>query len=383
MLKLLPSCKGQFAIFWFLAIALILAPEALAANSAADISSLKQKAQSGDAQAQTTLGLAYREGDGAPADDGKAAEWFWKAAHQGNPVAQNALGVLYRIGRGVPKDLDQAFQLYKKSAAQKYAPGVFNTGISYYNGDGVPVDMVMAYAWMLYADELGEKAAHDAVVRTAAELEGRATDGELKLARLLDTGVELPRDETGAARWYRIAAEHGNAEAQVRYGLMLKDGRGTAQNPGEALQWLERAAQQKSGLAMFTLGYAYQKGILGQQVDVKKAIQWYEGAATQGHPGAMVNLGLMQMDGTAGPPNFQKAYFWFYMADAFKIPQAKAGIATASSHLSSKEIAKTQDAVGAWWQKHGTTVLLVRRPEAEPTNTDLVPENGKQQPTSK
>jgi len=360
---------------------MMLAAQVFAANSRADISSLQRRAQLGDAEAQTALGLAYRDGDGVPADDWKAAEWFRKAADQGNPVAQNALGVLYHIGHGVPKDLAQAFQWYKKSAEQKYPPGVFNTAISYYNGDGVPVDMVTAYAWMLYADELGEKAAHDAVIRTADELEGRATEGELKLARLLDAGVESPKDEAGAAHWYGIAAEHGNAEAQVRYGLMLKDGRGTTQNPREAFQWLERAAQQKSGSAMFALGYAHQTGTLGQQVDIKKAIRWYEGAATQGHPGAMVNLGLMQMDGTAGP-NFQRAYFWFYMADAFKFPQAKPGLAAASSHLSSKEIAKTQEAVAAWWRKSGTA-LLVRKQATEPGEDDPAPNSDQQQPAPK
>jgi hypothetical protein len=97
----------------------------------------------------------------------------------------------------------------------------------------------------------------------------------------------------------------------------------------------------------------------------------------------MVNLGLMQMDGTAGPPNFQRAYFWFYMADAFKFPQAKSGLATASSHLSPKEIAKTQAAVAAWWRKNGTTVLLVKSPEADPSSADPVAESDKQQPTSK
>src|SRR4051794_35282008 len=90
-------------------------------RTSGDIQALKQKAQAGDSEAQTELGIAYRD-----RDPSQAAEWFRKAAEQGNPRAQNSLGVLYHGGHGVPKDFDQAFGWYKKAAAQKYGPGVFN-----------------------------------------------------------------------------------------------------------------------------------------------------------------------------------------------------------------------------------------------------------------
>jgi TonB family protein len=330
------------------------------ALSQANISDLKQKAQGGDPQAQTQMGLAFRDNN-----PDAAAEWFRKAAEQGNPIAQNDLGVLYHIGRGVPKDLEQAFGWYKKSAAQKYGPGVFNVAISYYNGDGVPEDMVTAYAWMLLADELGEKAAHDAVLRTGEELAGRVPEGELKLAAMLDSGGEFPKDEAAASKWYHLAADHGSAEAQVRYGLMMADGRGgTARDPERAYEMISRAAEQRSGPAMFTLGYAYQRGTLGRPVNYGEAIKWYEKAAAAGHPAAMVNLGLMNTDGTAGVINYQKAYFWLYMADAFNIPQAKNSIPIVTAHLSQKQVKEAQENVAAWWQKNGKAIL-VRRPDAQ------------------
>src|SRR3954462_8643943 len=211
--------KRSFLVLGGILAAALLAGAEPAAS--ADIHALTQKAEAGDPQAQTELGLAYRD-----SDPSRAAEWFHKAAEQGNPVAQNSLGVLYHSGQGVPKDFDQAFSWYKKSAAQKYGPGVFNVAISYYNGEGVPEDPVTAYAWMLLADELGDKAGHEAAQRTAVELSGHGVDGELKLAGILDAGKELPRDEGGAAKWYRLAGDHGNSEAQVRYGLMLAEGRG-------------------------------------------------------------------------------------------------------------------------------------------------------------
>jgi TPR repeat protein len=334
-------------------------PSAFSQSASRNISEIKQKAQAGDAQAQTELGLAYRD-----KNPDAATEWFRKAADQGDPVAQNSLGVLYHSGSGVPKDFEQAFSWYMKAATQKYGPGVFNVAISYYNGEGVPEDSVTAYAWMLLAQELGEKEGQDAAQRTAEELAGRAADGELKLATMLDEGKDVPKDEVAAAKWYRLAADHASAEAQVKYGLMLADGRGgLPKDPEQAFHFMLRAADQKFGPAMFTVGYAYQRGTLGQPVDIKKAMTWYEGAAAAGHPGAMVNLGLMYADGTAGPPNYKEAYFWLYMADAFNIPQAKSSIPTVKAHLSEKEIAGIEHSAAIWWQQKGRALLVRRRPD--------------------
>jgi len=337
---------------------LALAAFSQSAPSPSKIAQLKQKAQAGDAQAQTELGLAYRD-----KNPDAAAEWFRKAADQGNPVAQNSLGVLYHDGRGVPKDFEQAFSWYRKAAAQKYGAGMFNVAISYYNGEGVPEEMVTAYAWMLLADEAGEKEAHDAVERTAQELGNRANEGELLAGQILDAGKELPRDEAGAAKWYRVAADGGNGEAQVRYGLMLADGRGgTTKDLDKAAQLIERAAERGSVPAMFSLGYAYQKGTLGRPVNYGDAVSWYQKAAAAGHPGAMVNLGLMNTDGTAGTINYEKAYFWLYMANAFNIPQAQSSLPMVASHLSDKQIKTAQESVAAWWQKNGRALLVRHRP---------------------
>ncbi len=48
-----------------------------------------------------------------------------------------------------------------------------------------------------------------------------------------------------AARWYRAAAESGDAEAQYRYGMLLRSGRTEEPNgPEIGVQWLQRAAEQ-------------------------------------------------------------------------------------------------------------------------------------------
>jgi TPR repeat protein len=66
-------------------------------------------AEQGDAKAQLSLGIVYRDGsDGPPQDYTEAAKWFHKAAEQKNAMAQFNLGRLYENGHGVPQDYVKA-----------------------------------------------------------------------------------------------------------------------------------------------------------------------------------------------------------------------------------------------------------------------------------
>ena len=47
-----------------------------------------------------------------------------------------------------------------------------------------------------------------------------------------------------AARWFRKAADQGDAEAQCHLGDMFAEGRGEAQNDEEAARWYRKAADQ-------------------------------------------------------------------------------------------------------------------------------------------
>jgi len=49
-------------------------------------------------------------------------------------------------------------------------------------------------------------------------------------------------DYTEAAKWYRLAAEQGNAEGQVNLGTMYAEGQGVPQDYALAHKWLNLAA---------------------------------------------------------------------------------------------------------------------------------------------
>ena len=51
------------------------------------------------------------------------------------------------------------------------------------------------------------------------------------------SGMGVPLDYQEAVRWYRLAAEQGNAEAQHNLGLKYEYGDGVPQDYQEAVRW--------------------------------------------------------------------------------------------------------------------------------------------------
>ena len=54
----------------------------------------------------------------------------------------------------------------------------------------------------------------------------------------------VPQDYAEALRWYRRAAEQGDAIAQYDLALMYARGRGVPQDDAEAVKWLRSAVKQ-------------------------------------------------------------------------------------------------------------------------------------------
>lgn len=65
---------------------------------------LRQRAESGDADAGFELGAKYATGEDAPQDYAEAVKWFTRAAEGGQVLAAATLGAYYWAGRGVPQD---------------------------------------------------------------------------------------------------------------------------------------------------------------------------------------------------------------------------------------------------------------------------------------
>lgn len=71
-------------------------------------------ADHGNVDAQFSLGVMYRFGQGVPMDYAEAMKWFRLAAEQGHAPAQSFLGdMYYHFGRGVEQDYTEAVKWYR------------------------------------------------------------------------------------------------------------------------------------------------------------------------------------------------------------------------------------------------------------------------------
>ena len=61
-------------------------------------------------------------------------------------------------------------------------------------------------------------------------------------------------------RWFRLAAEQGEAIAQHSLGLMYSIGLGVPQDAAEAVRWYRLAAEQGEAIAQLNLGLMYSNG---------------------------------------------------------------------------------------------------------------------------
>ena len=132
---------------------------------------------------------------------------------------------------------------------------------------------------------------------------------------MYDNGRGVPLDYAEAARWYRMAAEQGNAVAQFNLGVMYANGHGVPQDDAEAVKWYRRAADRGEDRAQFNLGVMYANGH-GVPQDDAEVMRWYRMAAEQGNALAQFSLGFMYAGGLGVPQDYVQAHKWYNLAAA-------------------------------------------------------------------
>jgi hypothetical protein len=120
-------------------------------------------------------------------------------------------------------------------------------------------------------------------------------------------------DYAEAVKWYRLAADQGDAQAQSNLGFMYDNGRGVAQDFAEAVKWYWLAADQGHAPAQFNLGVKYKNG-QGVTQDFAEAVKWFRLAADQGDAQAQSNLGVMYREGQGVAQDYVLAHMWFNLA---------------------------------------------------------------------
>ena len=199
--------------------ALLAAPddEARAAYDQGDYATAhriwSELAEQNDGRAQYALGVMHATGNGREKDQGKAFEWFEKAAQNGHLKAMYNLGIAYWTGQGAPENRAEAARWWRSAAERGDVVSQYNLGVAYYNGLGVEQDLVEAARWIRSAAEqdyetakellpaLEEKIREAAPAEKVAESPGESS-GTTPVGSSTTTGTtdETTRDTAPAER---------------------------------------------------------------------------------------------------------------------------------------------------------------------------------------
>jgi uncharacterized protein len=106
---------------------------------------------------------------------------------------------------------------------------------------------------------------------------------------MLLTGCRTQCDFSRAARWFRAAAEQGNAPAQHALAILDSKGLGVPLDRNEAARWERLAAQQGYSNAETGLAHFYETGE-GVPLDYVSAYEWYSRASAAGDHSAADHL---------------------------------------------------------------------------------------------
>ncbi|ORX46295.1 HCP-like protein [Hesseltinella vesiculosa] len=317
-----------------------LGDRGLGQNFAMAAKYLLSSARSGFAPAQRVLGLMYAQSLLHPTtlsddsidkqqqhsrDEKTALIWFRRAASNGDVRALGLVGSCYEHGHGTAVNLDIALQYYQKAArisssfqatAQLAVANLCHRMHRYKD----------ALQWFqLSATHVAESDCLDPTSSLTSKrarlmiarynLHGWSGTANPALAfHLLQTLTHDDTTDCHAHYWlgacyeegipdvcaldltlafdhYRIAATHGDCDAQFQVGFMLSNGKGVARNRNQAFEWYERAGKQGHKTALYSLGIYHVKGLEGCAKDLEKAAQYFEQAAQLGLVRAMTALG--------------------------------------------------------------------------------------------
>lgn len=240
----------------------------------------RRAAERGHVTAQLLLARLYEQGVGVDQDVGEALRLYTTAAEGGHPEAQYHLAELMEHGTGVDQDLTAAADYYRRAAEAGYAPAQAAYGRVLEDGIGVGQDREAALDWFRKAVEVGEPYAQFAIGRRYLDGDGVDPDAVLALdlfrkaaehgqpgaalaaAEILerrDDGLRGDGDHIGEiAALYRMAAELGDGQAQLKLGRIYAEGLGVDRDAGRAAHWMDLAAAaaddaDKHQIALFWL----------------------------------------------------------------------------------------------------------------------------------
>lgn len=229
---------------------------------------LREKAKSGDAAAQFTIGQILIEGKNVQKDSKEGCKWLEESANAANLSAQVLLAEQYARGEGVSRNYEAAISWYQHAARGGHPDALYKMGL-------------------------------------------------LMILAKKDTSSVSKGEEC-----IRNSATKNNVKAQFELGLIYLRGSNTFHIDGEeAVRWFKKAAEKGHLPSINLLGYIFANGTADKKIKINEdeAIKYWKVAADKNYPEAQYNLAnlylkkaseLWEKSATAG---FQKSRYMVNM----------------------------------------------------------------------
>ncbi len=160
----------------------------------------------------------------------------------------------------------------------------------------------------------------------------------------------FPKDETEAVKLIRLAAEQGDADAQINLGGMYFNGQGVPKDDTEAAKWTRLSAEQGNASAQVHLGWMVLKGT-GIPKDETEGVRWITLSAEQGKPGAQYSLAWLYHEGWGVPKDHVKAYKYAHLAAEQGDGNGTELRAFIEGRISPEQIAEAQRLAREWMEE--------------------------------
>jgi TPR repeat protein len=147
------------------------------------------------------------------------------------------------------------------------------------------------------------------------------------VAEIYRDGSGVKKDLKEAARWYKLAADLGNAQAQFQLAAAALKGDGIPEDRKLAKSLLEKAAAQGHAGAYYNLGIM---AIDADIQDFKAAATYFRKAAEGGNMDGAYSLAVLYREGRGVPQDIKEAARWLRMAadDHIAAAEVELGIMT-------------------------------------------------------
>jgi TPR repeat protein/transglutaminase-like putative cysteine protease len=162
----------------------------------------------------------------------------------------------------------------------------------YERGNGVEKDGTQAVKWYKAAAQAGD------------------ADSIEDLGNLFFRGAVVEKDPAQTIAWWNKAAEAGNSEAMASLGKLYLGGYGVPEDQARAFEWFQRGANQGNVIALSSLGWMYTHGV-GVAKNYAEGLVWLRKAADAQNGFAIHELGLMYLNGDGVDQNDRQAADWF------------------------------------------------------------------------